>query len=283
MGSKYVPTGRPRGRPRKAVLSDNTHGQIGKSTTAPFYREHWKNIYSTPVVKNPSVNLGDEKDPLTLDLKDLYVKGSKYPPEQKLFVVTAWVMTGSLKEAARLTGTHLDVVQTWKKRALWWDDAVIEVKRRKQEELDGALSELVHGSVAMLRERIETGNPYLRANGEIHWVPLTTRDILFMLTQTFEKRALIRGDPTSRTERTSSDARLEKLQKKMLDAYAKLRDETSKIKDSGEGDTFENKHEELPVFDPDKIREEYKKYAAYENKTDDENPSESSEQSEPQK
>jgi len=252
---KYKPTGRPVGRPESDRIGPGTHDLVSKKGT--FYRKAWEDIYATPVLKDQknSVDIGSPDDPDTLDLRELYSPQSKFTPEEKLYAATAWVMTGSIKEASRLTGIKERLLKKWKSESLWWDDAVREIRKRKQEELEGHLSELIHQSTALLRERIETGNPYLtRQGGELKWVPLTTRDLLFILSQTFDKRALIRGDPTSRTERVSSEQRLEKLQQKMLDAYAKLRDETSKIEE-GKGKTFDNENDQI-TFDENKVKEE---------------------------
>lgn len=241
--SYYKPTGRPVGRPRGGALKPTGNarkaGDIVTSKTSSGWKKRWEHIYQTPVLQNPDrkVKLGDSDE--ELELSDLYSRKSKYTPEEKLFAVTAFVMTGSLVEAAKLSGVHYDSLTKFKQLALWWDDAVSEVRRRKQEELDGELTNILHRATAEIKDRIENGNPFVVIKtGEVKNVPLNSRELLFILSQTFEKRALIRGDPTSRTERVNADATLDKLTKKLEDTYRNLRNEASKLPET-EGETFD--------------------------------------------
>lgn len=156
---------------------------------------------------------------LEIELSDLYTTQSKYTPEEKVQAVMAYVLSGKASYASRnlkkYNGLHIPerTIRNWRQNALWWEDVYAECKKQKQEELDGAFTSFLHQTIEQISERISNGDTiYDRKTGEFIKVPMTGRDMAVTLGIIFEKRQLLRGDPTSRVEKTSEAERLNKLE-----------------------------------------------------------------------
>ena len=88
-----------------------------------------------------------------------------------------------------------------------------------EEELDSKLTDIIMVGTEQLRDRLENGNvKYDGKTGQLYRQPLTSgelaKDTIGIM---FDKRALLRGDPTSRIEKTSTDETLRLLANKFIE------------------------------------------------------------------
>jgi hypothetical protein len=146
-----------------------------------------------------------------LDLTSLYSPLAKYTAEEKLASVLAYVMTGSVRGVVRLTGFKQQVISDWKNNSSWWPDAYAKVKKQKQEEIDGSLTSIIHASSGAIMDRILNGDEVIDKNGDVVRRALSGKDVAWIFGVTFDKRALLRGDPTSRTEKVDQTSMMEDL------------------------------------------------------------------------
>lgn len=151
-------------------------------------------------------------EPIDVDLANLYAPNSKYTADQKVSAVMAFITTGSSRKASKVCGINETVIRDWKTRSSWWPEVYAECKKKKQEELDGAITDIIHRSVGHLLDRLEEGDTKIDRNGRPHQAPLSGRDVAWIMAVLFDKRQLIRGEATSRSEKVSEDDRLSKLQ-----------------------------------------------------------------------
>lgn len=164
-------------------------------------------------------DLIDPENTLDLELSDLYHPSSKYTPEEKVSAVLSYVVTGTSKKAAKnlKKQTGLDVphatIRYWKASALWWPDVYAECKKKKQEELDGAFTAFIHTAITEVEDRVRRGNYILDKNNEIVRIPMDGKAIATCVAIFFDKRQMLRGDPTSRIEKVSEADRLDSLEK----------------------------------------------------------------------
>jgi len=145
------------------------------------------------------------------DYADLYEARSNYTAEQKISAVTAYVMTGTTTGASRLTGLKQQLICEWKNKANWWPDAYKAVKIAKQEEMDGAMTALIHVAAEEVMDRLLNGDEVISKDGDPVRKKMSGKDSAWVLAIMSDKRALLRGDPTSRTEKVDTNALLEKL------------------------------------------------------------------------
>ncbi len=149
--------------------------------------------------------MGDNTVPMDIDWPRQGTHG--YTPEQRMQVALTWVISGTAAEASRITGVPQMTISDWRKEE-WWEQAVVHARSVKQEELDAKLSGIIDKSLKRLTDMLDGDQP----------IPLN--QVAICMAIAYDKRALMRGDPTSRSERVDPTARL-----------AVLKAEFSKIKD----------------------------------------------------
>jgi len=137
---------------------------------------------------------------------------SKYNNEDKLYAVVTWLLTKNLHRVSNITEIPIDTIRHWKYRAGWWDQAVHAVMAVKNEELDHRLTDMIDNAVDSLQDRLQNGDDHVLRDGTIVKKNVSARDLMIILGTTYDKRALMRGDPTARTEnKKDTDEKLDKL------------------------------------------------------------------------
>lgn len=152
----------------------------------------------------PEVERVDKGPNNNFDLSELYSSRARYTADEKLCAVTAYVMTGTVAGAVRLTGFKQQVISDWKNNSSWWPDAYASVKKMKQEEIDGAMTTIVHAASGQILDRIMNGDEVISSDGEKRRRLMSGKELGWVLGITYDKRALLRGDPTSRSEKVDT-------------------------------------------------------------------------------
>lgn len=159
------------------------------------------------------------------DLSSIYyTKGSKYTPEDKIAVAATFATTGNLMKAAELHHVPYDTAKRWKQKAAWWPEILKEIRKQKQEELDGVLTNVIHSAVEALVDRIANGDEVLdHRTGELKLRKLSADSLARVAGILFDKRALIRGDPTTRSEKVTTEATLKIIMDRMEEVAKKMK------------------------------------------------------------
>lgn len=129
------------------------------------------------------------------DLVSLNHPKSKYTVQQKINVATLYVMVGRIKDIAIQTGVPAGTISGWKNNAKWWDETIAEVKLTKNEELEAIMTHALHTASEQILDRLENGNETM-VNGEPVRIRVPARELAQLTNTLFEKRSLMRGDPT---------------------------------------------------------------------------------------
>src|SRR5574341_399594 len=144
-------------------------------------------------------------------------KGTWYPEKKKIEVATTYAVTKNIKQTAELTKVYPFVVRTWIKEP-WFTQIVNSVVKEKNEELDGKLSAAIDEIIDLVMDRIRNGdyvyNPKAGQEGQEVYVriPLNTKSATAAFETFFNKRQLLRGEVTSRTEQITEESKLKQLQ-----------------------------------------------------------------------
>ena len=166
------------------------------------------------------VDYTDEQ--LDIDLKDMYSPFSPYTPEQKISAAQAYLITGTSDQAQKYCGVKASVIRHWKTRSSWWPDLFIQVRKTKNDELDANFSAVIHSTVGEVADRVSNGDSKLQKDGTLIKVPMGGKELAIVLGIMYEKRALLRGDVTSRTETHSNKDSMKLLQDKFEDIAKQL-------------------------------------------------------------
>lgn len=153
-----------------------------------------------------------ESQGLEIELKDLYAANGKYSPEEKINAVMCYMVTGTSRKASKLCGVPENTIRWWKASSSWWPDVMMECRRKKQDELDAAFSSTIEAAIGQIEERVLNGDTIVTKSGDQVKVPMKGKELAVTLAVIFDKRQLLRGDPTQRVERTNEKERLDRLQ-----------------------------------------------------------------------
>lgn len=140
--------------------------------------------------------------------------------DTKMHAAIAYLMTGSSVEAGRITDVPDRTIRSWMQQP-WWEDLLTEAKTVKQKELDAIWTSLIHKVVDKLRDRINDGDAVLTRTGEVKYVPIKAKDLAFVMALAVDKRALLRGQATSRRESVTIEKKLETLEQGFSDLTQK--------------------------------------------------------------
>ena len=174
--------------------------------------------------------------------KFVYVREKKTLPHEpgwwdkkkQLEAVTTYLATGSIAETSRIINVPYRTVQSWKLESEWWPKVVEEIQSGENQKIDQKMSKIIDKTLEKLVERIEDGDyMYDQKTGRMVKVPLKARDLERITSGLFDKRQLIRKQPTNIKSDPSNQAdRLLKLAEQFASfAAGKDKEEPKEIVD----------------------------------------------------
>jgi len=175
------------------------------------------------------VSYGEED--LTIDLSDLYANNTPYSPEQKVSAAQAYLITGTSVKAQKYCGVKADIIRHWKTRSDWWPDLFTTLKKQKNDELEASFTAIMESAVDQVADRLDNGDSKVQKDGSILKVPMGGKEIAIVLSIMYDKRALLRGDVTSRVEKKDSNA--------MALLQSKFEDIAKQLSSTPIGETYE--------------------------------------------
>lgn len=137
--------------------------------------------------------------------KMVYVRSKKTLPNQpgqwsekkQLEVVTTYLATGSNAETSRLCNVPVATINTWKTTD-WWSNLIKEIQGGEGQKQDNKMTKVIDKALDVLMDRIEGGDyQYDQKTGRIVKIPLKARDLERVASGLFDKRQLIRKQPTN--------------------------------------------------------------------------------------
>ncbi len=145
---------------------------------------------------------------------------------KKVEVVTTYLALGKAPMVEAVTGVPRQTIRIWKMQQ-WWKDLEREIRNEEDGELDAKLSRIIDKSLDAVSERLDNGEFILDSrSGHIKRVPVKMRDAQRVSSELLDKRNLIRGKPTSITEKVS----VEDVVRKLAEQFAEfVRKPTEKV------------------------------------------------------
>lgn len=189
--------------------------------TKALVQQQWEDELKNPEDEN--IDYRAEKDiskqdkmigNLVLSLQNipgLDQNGTKYTSEDKITAVTAYFVTGSIKEASQIAGVPAWTIRKWKQETPWWNQAVMEVKRAKQEQLDAKLTNLIEKTMSELRDRLMHGDEVVTGKGKKIRKKVSARDLSVITGVLYDKRTHIRRDVDPTQDKPEDEDTLNKL------------------------------------------------------------------------
>jgi transposase-like protein len=175
------------------------------------------------------------------------VKGKRthFTDKEKLRAVSTYAVAGNSRRVAEITGIPEGTIRSWKSTD-WWHEAMQKIVVEQDDELGTKLTNLVNKAVDEVNDRLENGNyVYNPKLDKLIRKPVDAKELAIVTAISIDKRQLLRGLPTSRTESVSQTDRLSKLQEQFKQFV------TAKEVKQVDGELIVN----VEVFDEDEIEE----------------------------
>ena len=170
---------------------------------------------------------------LEYDHPDLYKGG--YSPEKKVQAAGAYMICGTYAMAEKISGVPAQTISSWARESAWWPAITAEMKKERNQELDVELTKTVHLANETLQDRLENGEEFFDSkSGEMKRRKVSATAAAKALSVAYANRALLRGDPTSRVEKISTEERLSRLGQE-FQKFSKARDVTDEVIVTTEG------------------------------------------------
>ena len=131
--------------------------------------------------------------------------------KKKIEVVTSYLALGKAPMVEAVTGVPSQTIRIWKMQT-WWKDLCREIQTSEDQELDGKLTKIIDKTLDVINDRLTNGEFILDSrSGTVKRVPVKLRDTHRVTSDLLDKRNVLRGKPTSITERVSTDDVLKRL------------------------------------------------------------------------
>lgn len=139
-----------------------------------------------------------------------------YPEEKKLEVATIFAACTNVSETSRLTNVSATQIRKWRNES-WFLDILEEIRQENDDRLDQKFNRIIENSLDQIEDRVINGNEQLnQKTGEIVRVPASLRELTQAHSSVLDKRQLLRGKPTSRTETGNISDKLHTLAEEFL-------------------------------------------------------------------
>ena len=122
-------------------------------------------------------------------------QGSAYSNAQRREAALLYAIHGCGARVALDTGIPESTLSDWRRQP-WWETLLAEVRSEKDDELDARMSETIDLAMGKLKDRIINGDEVMTKEGKGR-VGMRGRDLAIATAVIFDKRALIRRQPTS--------------------------------------------------------------------------------------
>lgn len=140
--------------------------------------------------------------------------GIKRPLSDRLNAALAWLITGDTEKAELICGVPGRTIRDWMREDSW-EHLVNEAKRLKQSELDAKFTKIIHRAVDEVADRLDNGDEVIAKDGTKVLRKLSGREAAWIAAILSDKRAILRGEPTSISKRQNSREHLSEVQKQL--------------------------------------------------------------------
>ena len=211
---------KPRPKPRRAQSKNPPYFFKTKLERTEIARENSKKCPTKADQKYTEVPIAKDKKQNEWDYyTDIYDPRAIYSAEQKIQAAGAYLVTGTCKASAKICGISHQTISSWKNKSEWWPSVISKLKKDKQDELDAIMTGLIETLSVAMADRIDNGDEYFDSRtGSLYRRKMSGKDVVTSLAILYDKRAMLRGDPTSITQKISSGDQM----KLLKDEFTKI-------------------------------------------------------------
>jgi transposase-like protein len=143
---------------------------------------------------------------------------SYYPLDERERAVALYLIHGNSHKVSELTGIPQRTLNDWIRRAEWWADSLARIRHEHQAEIDAGLTRIISDAIAQQLDRLEHGDEVILDKDTVMRRKLSGKDCAVMAAIAFDKRQILRHEPTSIRTAESRSVRLARLAQNMREA-----------------------------------------------------------------
>ena len=142
---------------------------------------------------------------------DSRYKKSQWTQNQKLQVVSTYLMLGSATETALVTGVPLPTIKLWK-QSDWFKEYSLQLQAEDIQQMDSNLKRIVDKSLRAVEDRLDLGDAQFdQRTGEIIRIPIKAHVALKITSELMTKKEKLLSNPVKEEVERTIDDRLLKL------------------------------------------------------------------------
>ena len=124
--------------------------------------------------------------------------GSQYSNEQRIAVISDYVVLGNQTKVSELHNIPLTTVHEWIKSE-WGVELTEEIRSEKAPELDANFTKLIDSAFEQAQDRVENGDYRVTKDGKLIRVPMGGKELVISGATVYDKQRLHRNQPTAVT------------------------------------------------------------------------------------
>lgn len=122
-----------------------------------------------------------------------------FPEIKKVEAASMYAVLGDAVKVAELTSIPEATIRSWRKQE-WFQQVLKDVWNENNELLNSKLTKSIQKAQDLLDDRLDNGDCKVTRDGEIIRVPISGKDLSLITAINFDKRQILRGEPTTRSE-----------------------------------------------------------------------------------
>lgn len=171
-------------------------------------------------------------------------KKGYYTDEKRIEVASIFAVTGSPDRTEELTGVPATTVKGWI-RTEWFQKLLDDIRAENDHVIDAKFNKILDKSLELVMDRMENGDFHVLRDGTLIRRPVGLRDLTISQAITIDKRQLLRGKATHRTEQVNPTKQLEDKLQVLADAFTKLAGKEPKKVETIDADVIEYHEREV--------------------------------------
>lgn len=138
--------------------------------------------------------------------------GTNWTWEKKVECATVYAVYGNASRVEEQCGVSAVTVRGWARQP-WWKDLIEDIRDRKLDEMDAKMTANIDKALDNIAKALVTGDEfYDNKTGQFYNKAVSAKDNTMIAAILTDKVQLLRGKPTQRVEKVSTEDRLSKLQ-----------------------------------------------------------------------
>lgn len=122
-----------------------------------------------------------------------------FPEEKKVEAAAVYAATGSLARTEEVTGVPADTLRKWR-LSPEFQALLREIWQENNEKIDAKFTEIIEKSLDSVIDRLDNGDFHVTRTGQLIRKPISAKELSLVQAINVDKRQLLRGLPTSRSE-----------------------------------------------------------------------------------